>query len=90
MNIMTYLREHRPEVYAKAQYHIIEISPKLAEKQNQTRAEALHAADKIVVHNKSILQWQEITNDPCFVVGTEVLVRHFPPSPSFFFFLHRP
>jgi len=30
--------------------------------------------DKIVVHNKSILQWQEITNDPCFVVGTEVLV----------------
>jgi len=87
---MTYLREHRPEVYAKAQYHIIEISPKLAEKQNQTRAEALHAADKIVVHNKSILQWQEITNDPCFVVGTEVLVRHFPPSPSFFFFLHRP
>lgn len=74
MDIMTYIRDKHPNVYEKSNYSIIEISPKLVKKQEQSRAESGHAAERVAIKNKSILHWDEAFTKPCFVIGTEVLV----------------
>ena len=73
VDVMGFLREYHPEVYARCRYNIIEISPRLAERQARTRTLSRHPADKILIHNKSIFEWTQPVADPCFILATEVL-----------------
>lgn len=77
-NILDYIRENDPDVYTRTQYKIVEISKSLADKQ---RMKALmvnmrdrgHDGKRVSVINKSIMDWDEVVPEPCFVVGMEVL-----------------
>jgi len=74
LNILSYIMEHAPDIYENTKYNIIEISPRMAAKQKENREKSPHKETTLQIHNQSILKWNEITNDPCFVIGTEVLV----------------
>ncbi|CDK28239.1 unnamed protein product [Kuraishia capsulata CBS 1993] len=78
LNILNYIRERQPDVYARTKYKIIEISGRLAEKQKQSaielrlKAEGGDHKDKVEIINKSIFEWKEVVSDPCFFIGLEV------------------
>ncbi|KAJ2785905.1 hypothetical protein H4R18_000294 [Coemansia javaensis] len=74
LNILDYVREHEPEIYAHAEYNLVEISPKLARQQLSRQAggaSSPHANIKIV--NRSILDWTARVDGACFVVAMEVI-----------------
>ena len=68
--VMDYIRDHEPEIYARTQYHTIEISPRLAALQRQRSASH---KDKVKVHRSSIFDWPKTVEEPCFVLAFEVL-----------------
>ncbi|KAI9208369.1 S-adenosyl-L-methionine-dependent methyltransferase [Polychytrium aggregatum] len=79
MNILDYVQQNEPEIYSRMQYNIIEISAKLAEGQTRRKnsrgrggSHGTHR-DHINVVNKSILEWNEMVTDDCFVVAMEVI-----------------
>ncbi|BFZ63587.1 hypothetical protein YB2330_004718 [Saitoella coloradoensis] len=76
MNILDYIRDQEPDVYARTRYRIIEISSQLAEQQSQsllTTTASVHGHDNCVeIINKSIFDWDTDVGDPCFFVATEV------------------
>ncbi|KAK9476926.1 S-adenosyl-L-methionine-dependent methyltransferase [Lipomyces japonicus] len=79
MNILDYIRQTHPDVYARTRYNIIEISSPLAQKQEQNAnrllQDKLHAqgfADKVTVINKSIFDWDVDVPEPCFLIALEV------------------
>ncbi|KAI8805661.1 S-adenosyl-L-methionine-dependent methyltransferase [Cladochytrium replicatum] len=75
LNIMDFIREHDPEVFSKTFYNIIEISTALAGK--QTANHELRAASRqhprVNIINKSIFDWTNVENSPCFFLAMEVL-----------------
>ncbi|KAJ2904072.1 hypothetical protein MKZ38_008883 [Zalerion maritima] len=73
LNILDYLREVEPSVYARTQYRIIEISTSLAEIQRTRVAAAeMGHADRVEVVNRSIFDWDEYVSSPCFFLAMEV------------------
>lgn len=71
-DILDYIEECEPDVYARTRYHIVEISARLAAQQRERLA--THAQHGVVhVVHRDFLQWKERVNDPCFVIALEVL-----------------
>ncbi|KAF5697081.1 midA like [Fusarium globosum] len=75
LNILDYIREVDPQVYARTKFNIIEISSTLAALQNRhllsTAASRGHA-DKVEIINRSIFDWDQYVPSPCFFLAMEV------------------
>ncbi|KAK6453584.1 S-adenosyl-L-methionine-dependent methyltransferase [Scheffersomyces xylosifermentans] len=76
-NILNYIRETQPDVYARTQYKIIEISSQLANKQmenalkNKLVQKGLDTS-KLEIVNKSIFKWDKVIDQPCYFIALEV------------------
>ena len=76
-DILNYIRKNHPEIYERTQYKIIEISSQLANKQmkqaldNKLTSQGLDSS-KLEIFNKSIFEWKQVVNDPCFFIALEV------------------
>lgn len=68
--ILDYLSSSEPEIYARTEYKIIEISPRLAELQKARAGE--HAA-KVKVVQSDIFDWTATETRSCFFLAFEVL-----------------
>mmetsp|Transcript_13593 Transcript_13593/g.22399 ORF Transcript_13593/g.22399 Transcript_13593/m.22399 type:complete len:295 (+) Transcript_13593:1392-2276(+) len=68
-NILDYLYQHHPTVYAKASYHLIEISEPLAKVQK----ERIHLHTNCHVRNVSAFDFHIHTPHPAFILLLEVL-----------------
>ncbi|ODV73310.1 type II protein arginine methyltransferase [Cyberlindnera jadinii NRRL Y-1542] len=78
MNILDYIKKNDPDVYSRTKYRIIEITKPLSEKQklrslHRKLSSKGHSPDAVQIINKSILDWDEVVPEPCFVIGMEVL-----------------
>lgn len=76
-NVLNYIKENQPDVYARTHYKIIEISSQLATKQMESALRAKLAREKIdnskvEVINKSIFAWDKVVQEPCFFIALEV------------------
>lgn len=76
-NILNYIKTNEPDIYARTQYKIIEISSQLALKQFSVAMEQkLVAQDldskKLEIINKSIFKWDKTVEQPCFFIALEV------------------
>ncbi|KAK9468578.1 S-adenosyl-L-methionine-dependent methyltransferase [Lipomyces arxii] len=75
LNILDYIRENHPDVFARTRYNIIEISGALAQKQVsrlQDKVVVQGYSDKVQIYNKSILDWKIDVPEPCFFIALEV------------------
>lgn len=75
MNILDYIRQADPDVYARTRFRVIEVSSSLAsiqENQLMRTAEARGHADKVSIVNKSIFDWDTYVSSPCFFLALEV------------------
>ncbi|KAG5439166.1 hypothetical protein PCANB_001465 [Pneumocystis canis] len=75
-NILDYLRNTDPDVYARTKYCAIEISHPLAMRQAETlkNTKNYHEHHKRVeIINKSIFDWNKLDPNPCFFILLEVL-----------------
>ena len=76
LNVLNYIREMDPDVYARTKYKIIEVSETLAKRQKkglEETPETAEHADKVDIINRSILTWDDYLPAPCFVVCLEVV-----------------
>lgn len=75
LNVLDYIRQADPDVYARTKFKIIEVSTALASLQAQqlkrTAASKGHA-DKVTIINKSIFDWDVYEPSPCFFLALEV------------------
>ncbi|KAK4688906.1 hypothetical protein P7C73_g1206, partial [Tremellales sp. Uapishka_1] len=71
VDCLTFLRDEHPEVYAKTQYRIIEISGMLSKGQRE-RAKKEGFGDRVKVINEDFFKWEGGGSEPCFVVALEV------------------
>lgn len=69
LDILDYLEENDPDVYDRTKYKIIEISSKLSTKQNSRLTRHM---SKVEVINKSVLDWNQQVDEPCFFIALEV------------------
>ena len=76
LNILDYIKQNASDLYPHTQYNIIEISGKLAERQNERQdfRQASHRHERVKIINKSIFEWDVLVNEPCFFVAMEVIV----------------
>lgn len=75
-NVLDYIRDVEPDVYARTRYKIVEISAQLAGiQQNRLIIDAENQghAGKVEIINQSIFHWQRVEPAPCFVVCNEVI-----------------
>lgn len=75
MNILDYIRDADPEVYARTRFRVIEVSTALASIQQHQllrSAAAKGHADKVSIVNKSIFDWDTYVSSPCFFLALEV------------------
>ena len=75
LNILDYLRDMQPTVYARTKYKIIEISEQLATLQNSQLMKSAAGrghADKVEIINQSIFDWTQPVPSPCFFLAFEV------------------
>ncbi|KND91383.1 NADH dehydrogenase [ubiquinone] complex I, assembly factor 7 [Tolypocladium ophioglossoides CBS 100239] len=75
LNILDYIRQADPQVYARTKFNIIEISPSLADLQGKhlrSTAESRGHADRVDIINKSIFEWDRYVPSPCFFLAMEV------------------
>jgi hypothetical protein len=72
LNILDYLQAHHPRIYEQTEYHLIEISSKLAS--NLSKKHKKHAS-RFKIIQKSILEWDQLEKRPCFVLAMEVIVN---------------
>lgn len=70
-DILDFVENTHPEIYASMQYHIIEISPRLAEQQQRALARHI-SAGRAEVTNKSVFDWNTMEPDACFFIALEV------------------
>ncbi len=76
LNVLDYIRDTDPEVYARTKYKVVEISPALAKLQNkriQNTAESRGHANKVEIINRSIFNWDIYVSSPCFFLALEVI-----------------
>lgn len=76
-NILNFIKQNEPDIYARTQYKIIEISDQLALKQySQALGQKLVSQgldqNKVQIVNKSIFKWDKVIHDPCFFIALEV------------------
>lgn len=76
-NVLNYIKENQPDVYARTHYKIIEISSQLATKQIESAFRAKLTKEgidgsKVEVINKSIFEWDKVVEEPCFFIALEV------------------
>ncbi|KAK4454814.1 S-adenosyl-L-methionine-dependent methyltransferase [Podospora aff. communis PSN243] len=74
-NILDYIRDVEPAVYARTRYKIIEISQQLATLQNSQlmrSAAGRGHADRVEIINQSIFDWKQKVPSPCFFLAFEV------------------
>lgn len=69
-DVLRYIRDEEPEIYARTRYRIIEISARLATQQRARLAEH----ENVEIVNQSFLEWEDDVPEPCFVIALEVLV----------------
>ena len=76
LNMLDYIRDIDPDVYARTQFKIIEISTSLASLQSaqltQTASSRGHA-EHVEIINRSIFAWDIYVRAPCYVLALEVL-----------------
>ena len=76
LNILDYIREMDPEVYARTQFRVIEISAALVALQHrnlhQSPSTRVHR-DRITIVNRSIFNWDTYVSSPCFFLAFEVI-----------------
>lgn len=70
--ILDYLQNAEPDIYKRTRYHTIEISPRLADLQQERAARRGHAKH-VQIERQSIFDWQKPVTDPCFFLAFEVL-----------------
>jgi hypothetical protein len=70
-NVLDYIRDTDPDVYARTQYRVIEISEHLAGLQTAQAARSGHTA-RIEIVNKSVFDWETYVPEPCFFLALEV------------------
>ena len=90
LNILDYIRDTDPEVYARTRFRVIEVSTALANLQTQQlqrSAAARGHADKVTIVNQSIFDWTTYVSSPCFFLALEVfdnfahdLIRYNPST----------
>lgn len=76
LNVLDHIRRTDPDVYARTQYKIIEISTSLASLQKIALSHSPYAAEhisKVQIINKSIFAWDSYIPSPCFVLALEVI-----------------
>ncbi|KAG8834559.1 hypothetical protein FRC17_008393 [Serendipita sp. 399] len=73
-NILDFLQRNYPEVYDRTQYNIIEISPRLAERQRKL---LLPRHPFVKIHNMDVFSWSTPIAAPCWFLAIEV-VDNFP------------
>lgn len=76
-NILNYIKNEEPDVYARTRYKIIEISSQLAEKQMRSALkdkliEQGLDSRKLEIINKSIFKWDKVVQEPCYFIALEV------------------
>eukprot|EP00842_Homolaphlyctis_polyrhiza_P004487 jgi/Hompol1/5039/HPOL_004131-RA len=74
-DILDYIALCEPEIYKTVQYNIIEISTKLAGRQERTRS-ARHISGRhscVRIINKSVFDWDQVVPEPCFFIAMEVI-----------------
>lgn len=91
-DILDYIAEEEPEVYARTRYRIVEISERLQvlqkgrAKGGDGKASAKGAANrkghasKVEVLNGSIFDFERVVPEPCFFLALEVLVSRDAPQ----------
>ena len=75
LNILDFIRDSDPEVYARTKFKIIEISSSLAKVQKENLRASLSAGGHtghVQIINKSIFDWNEYIHSPCFFLALEV------------------
>jgi len=75
VNVLDFIRETDPDVYARTQYKIIEISSSLATLQTSQLSRSAASRghlDKVEIINRSIFQWDRYVASPCFFLALEV------------------
>ncbi|KAI9710226.1 MAG: hypothetical protein M1828_002189 [Chrysothrix sp. TS-e1954] len=76
LNVLDYIRDTDPEVYARTKYKVVEISSSLAKLQagHLTRtADSEGHSSKVEIINRSIFNWDIYVPAPCFVIALEVI-----------------
>ena len=75
-NILDYIRDTDPSVYARTKYRVIEISDNLHSLQktalSTNRADPDHL-EHVELINTSILDWNQVVSAPCFFLALEVI-----------------
>lgn len=75
-DILDHIAQTNPDVYARTEYKIIEISERLHNLQRERAAEkdvvGSHS-DKVQVVHSSIFDWKQTEERPCFFLAMEVL-----------------
>ncbi|KAK1757386.1 S-adenosyl-L-methionine-dependent methyltransferase [Echria macrotheca] len=74
-NILDYIRDVDPAVYARTRYKIIEISSQLATLQSSQLMKSAAGrghADRVEIINQSIFDWTSPVPSPCFFLAFEV------------------
>ncbi|KAJ9669231.1 hypothetical protein H2201_000583 [Coniosporium apollinis] len=75
VNILDCIRDMDPDVYARTQFKVIEISSSLATLQTQQlkrSASARGHTDKVEIINRSVFDWDTYVSSPCFFLALEV------------------
>lgn len=75
-NILDYIRDYEPSVYARTKYRIIEISSSLHSLQKTSLSTPVSDPDHlehVELINKSIFSWDTPVPQPCFFLALEVI-----------------
>ena len=75
-NILDYIRDTDPSVYARTQYRIIEISSSLVSLQKTSLTTSTSDPDHlehVEIINQSIFSWSAPVHSPCFFLALEVI-----------------
>jgi Putative S-adenosyl-L-methionine-dependent methyltransferase len=74
VNILDFIRDTDPEVYARTKFKVIEITPALASLQlQQIASHSRGHLSKVEIIPKSILNWDTYVPEPCFFLALEVI-----------------
>lgn len=75
LNILDYIRDTDPEVYARTKFKVIEISTTLASLQQQhlkKTASSRGHTEHVEIINRSVFSWDTYAPSPCFFLALEV------------------
>ncbi|RDA93494.1 hypothetical protein CP533_4010 [Ophiocordyceps camponoti-saundersi (nom. inval.)] len=76
LNMLDFIRQVDPDVYARTRFTVIEISPSLAaiqSKRLQESAEAKGHTERVEIVPVSIFDWNRYVPKPCFFLALEVM-----------------